>query len=412
MIEKGMLLTTTTGRNLKVLEKIGIGGQGFVYQVRDLATRRLFAAKIFYPDYANAETVARIEYLRALHLHTLSSVFAGPLELIRDKKKVGYIMDFVPGKALKEFLENEKFTMMELLTLALTLANAFGKLHERNIAHGDIREANVLAVRDGSVIRARIIDNDNFNAPGIPKPPCYGHEAYFSPELWQASKENRVRHPDIGSDKYEFFVLMHETILLKHPAAGWREPEERFNYAMYQGIWRHHPYHGTWPSDVKGYQPATMNARLIALFDRGISLDPDARPSVAEWRDALTIALGEVHICEACGKPCLVDASKIICPSCHWPFPVRRLVLPSGKAIPINAGYLPIGRNEVGGAMAVSTIHTVFRRIGPEAIVESLGQNGTYRRAGKTWVRLPQAKPVTLYPGDVLRLANIEVRIE
>ena len=412
MIKPGMMLTTKTGRTLKVLEGLGIGGQGTVVKARDMASRRLFAVKIFHPAYANAETIARLEYLYALRLHALCPVFVGPLELIHDHGQVGYIADYIPGKPLKEFLEKETCKFMELLVLALTLANAFAKLHDRNIANGDIREANVLVRRNGAVICAHIIDNDNFNAPSVPKPPCYGNEVYFSPELYAASVENRVRHPDIGSDKYEFFVLMHETILLKHPAAGWMKPEERFNYAMYKGIWRHHPYYGTWPADVKGYPPRTLNARLINLFNQGISLDPDARPSTTAWREALFATLGEVHICEACGWPCLVDVSKTICPSCQRPYPVRKLVLPSGHSIQIDAGYMPIGRNELNGAMMVSAIHAVFRRIGPEVIVESLGQNGTYRKTDKAWVRLPPAKPVTLYPGDVLRLADIEVRIE
>jgi hypothetical protein len=61
--------------------------------------------------------------------------------------------------------------------------------------------------------------------------------------------------------------------------------------------------------------------------------------------------------------------------------------------------------------MKVSVLHAVFRRIGPETWIESLGGNGTCRWTGTAWVRLPEKRPVLVQQGDWLLLGDVQVQL-
>jgi len=55
--------------------------------------------------------------------------------------------------------------------------------------------------------------------------------------------------------------------------------------------------------------------------------------------------------------------------------------------------------------------HAVFRRIGPQTWMESVGRNGTWRWSGSQWIRLPDKKPVLVQKNDQLKFADLEVTV-
>lgn len=110
--------------------------------------------------------------------------------------------------------------------------------------------------------------------------------------------------------------------------------------------------------------------------------------------------------------PFLVDPSKTACPACGGSFPDWILRLRDGRAIPIDEASISVGRTQLGGSRKVSDTHAAFRKIGPDLLVESFGQNGTWRRTRHEWVRLPDRSPVILFVGDRLLLGDVEVRVE
>src|SRR6185369_12934218 len=164
------------------------------------------------------------------------------------------------------------------------LARAVDVLHQRNIAHGDLHADNLLVHRRGTVVEGHLIDLDNFNAPNLPPPPCVGHNLYMAPELRQSSSGKMSVLPDILADCFSLTVLLHEIILVRHPAAGADASEADFNRAMCTGAWRHDPARAARGGAALGGFPAeVLNAGLMRLFRRGMSLDRGERPTAAAW---------------------------------------------------------------------------------------------------------------------------------
>ena len=237
-----------------------------------------------------------------------------------------------------------------------------------------------------------------------------GQILYIAPELRAALRDGHPAIPDLRSDRFAFGVLMHEVVLLLHPAGGADATPEMFEQAM-MGGWVHDPARANRPKSAGGVPREAINADLQRLFRLSLSPDPDERPSTSAWKSALLAALKAVHICDNCSMPFLVDPSKTACPACGGSFPDWVLRLRDGRAIPIDEASVRVGRAHLGGSPKVSGTHAVFRKIGPDLLVESFGRNGTWRMNGHGWVRLPDRTPILLSPGDRLRLGDVEVSV-
>lgn len=413
MIKTDEILRTETGRNLKIIELIQAGVQGCTAKAQDMDVRKdIEAVKVFHPDHTNSETIERTAHLCSQKLSEGCPALVAPVELIRGNGRLGYTMRYVQGVPMIQYLETERPRYVQLLVALALVTNGIAYLHARKISHGDIRHANVLIGLVGSVMRPFVIDLDNFSAPGVPKPTCLGDEMYLAPELRTAFKTGKPVYPDIGSDKFAYRIMAEELLTLRHPSAGFHKPTARFEEAMYRS-WFYDP--ALRPGKgVGGYPPGVLNARLAHLMRRGMSADPKARPEMTEWLDALIQSLGDVHICPhpGCGGPCLADVSKTHCPFCNRPYPPLCLALADGHKIPITGGFMQIGRMELRAGDKVSAIHAVFRKIGPAVRIECYGMNGTYRKTKDSWVRLEDRKPITISAGDVLRFADVEVKVE
>ncbi|MEI8120482.1 MAG: protein kinase [bacterium] len=403
---------TKSGHTIRIEEYIQAGVQGRIARACDLDTRQEVAVKVFHPDHSNADIIARTDFLCDQKLSEACPVLVSPVELIADKKIVGYTMNLINGIPLQEFIETKRTTFMQNLVGLAVIVHGFSKLHSRKISHGDIRAANVLVTLDGPVPQLRIIDFDNFSAPGVPKPTCLGDEMYLAPELYRSVLAGKPASPGIGSDLYSIRIMAEEILTLRHPSAGFLEPEEMFVKSMYDQ-WFHDP---ALPPvrGVGGYPARILNARLANLFRRGMSGDPDKRPSAVEWLDELLTSLGEVYICpqDNCGCPCMADTSKLLCPLCGKPYPTLSLALLDGSKIPIISGFMQLGRNELRMSNSVSAIHAILRKVGPAVTLESYGRNGTYRKTGNSWDRLEDQKPIVISKGDVLRFADVEAKVE
>jgi DNA-binding helix-hairpin-helix protein with protein kinase domain len=285
-------------------------------------------------------------------------------------------------------------------------------MHKRQIAHGDLHAENLIIDHIGSVFQLHVIDFDNFNAPGVPRPPMVGQNLYLAPELRAALAKGKHAIPDLYTDRFALGVLMHEIILLRHVAAGADENEADFEKAMCSGRWLQDPAATDRPKGSSGGYPVeVLNADLGRLFRSALSLSPPKRPSPMDWESELGRAINSVYCCPYCGGPCLVDVSKVKCPLCDRAFPALIAVVNRRTSIDLSGGATPIGRKDLGGSMKVSSRHAVFRRVGGETWIESFGSNGTYRWNGSGWTRLPDRKPVIVQSGDRLRIADVEVQL-
>lgn len=415
MMAKGQVLKTDSGRTIRVERLLKGGGQGDAYLVEEPSGKK-GVVKVFHGRFANRDTVKRLRFLVDQDLDSDCPVLVSPIDLLSKRGVIGHVAHFAEGEALEEFLAAPSATFSQQMQLAIALAQAVRVLHSRKIAHGDLHAENLMMKPIGTILSLHLIDLDNFNAPGMPSPPCAGHNLYMAPELRSAIARKRPTIPTIESDLYSLGVLMHEIILLCHPSQGNDGSEADFVKAMCSGKWLMDPAGSRGAREqCGGYPPAILNVDLARLFRSSVSLTPESRPSAERWVSELVKAVKAIYCCpnSACRGPCIIDSSKTRCPLCGEPFPPLRLCIERGaKEIVLAAGATCIGRDDLGGSPRVSQRHAIFRRIGPETWIECLGRNGTYRWTGSGWIELPAGKLLLAQAGDRLRLADVEVELD
>jgi len=413
MIKPGNIVKSDSGRRIRVDGFIKAGGQGEAHWATDLNSNQNGVLKVFHQRFANAETVERVRFLVGTDLHSICPVLRGPVEPLTRLPLVGHYTPIARGKPLEEYLGNPDSTFLEQIQLALALAHALAEMHSRGIAHGDLHAENLFINHVGTIFEVQLIDFDNFNANGIPPPPCVGHNLYMAPELRKALATGRPAIPTVTTDLYSLGVLMHEIILLCHPSYENDESEADFQKAMCSGKWFLDPA-ATSSTNHCGYPTTILSPGLARLFRAACSLDPTVRPTSRTWESALNEAFTALYACPECGGPFVADASKTVCPyrNCRRPFPHLTLKLEDKSiAIPLVDGATVVGRDQLGGASKVSAHHVVFRRIGPETLLESTGSNGTFRWNGSKWVRLPDRMPLLVQSGDRIRFADVAARL-
>jgi len=435
MVRPGFILTGESGHRYQIVGPLcakawdagrgcmvdapAMGGQGEVFIATDLSSDSRCVVKIFKPEFANAQTLQRVRFLKNSGLAARCSVICTPTDVIATGGLVGHISPLAQGMGLTDFIaqiDSGSFGLLDALQVLVALVHAIRIAHESGIAHGDLHPDNIRIHRLGKVIVVYVIDWDNYASPRVPAPPMAGRKDYMAAELLEALRQKRAAIPNIQTDLFSIGVLLHLLLLLRHPVAGHDSTEEEFRRAYCCGTWVQDPAGGT-PHDesLGGYAVRVLSAELMHLFRCLFSLDPKARPPLAVVEDALLRALDSNHPCPACGYPCLIDISKTHCPNphCRQPFPGHRLVVAStGRTIEIKDAATCIGRKELTSSPRVSARHAVFRRIGPEIWIEPRGQNGTYLLNGSGWERVEDRVLTLLEAGDRLRLGDVEVQLE
>lgn len=415
MIQIGKIVKSDSGRRIRVDLLIKAGGQGVAYLATEVNSHQKGVLKIFHDRFNNADTRKRIRFIMGQNLKTACSVIEPPVDILDTKKTLGHYTPYVGEHSLEEYLSNPSYTFSEGIQLAIALAHAVVEMHHRRIAHGDLQSENLRISKVGLVFKLHVIDLDNFNAPGMPAPPCVGQNLYMAPELRVALAKRHPAIPTEATDLYSLGVIMHEIILLCHPSQGNDDNEADFQRAMCSGKWLLDPAAANrTKGNLGGYPSTVLNADLARLFRSAVSIDPRKRPSSDMWESELGKAFNALYCCPFCGGPCVIDVSKTVCPYdfCRKPFPHLTLRINGcGRSILLANGATVIGRNELAGSQKVSARHAIFRRIGPETWLESIGSNGTYRRNGGKWIRLPDRKSLLVQAGDHLRLADVEIQL-
>ena len=215
----------------EILAPLGSGGMGEVYRARDPRLGREVAIKVLPAERANEERRRRLlrearaasalDHPNIVTIHEIGE--AGGLDYI--------VMEYVAGKRLDQLIPRQGMPLGETLRIAIPIADALARAHERGIVHRDLKPANVLVGGEGAV---KIVDfglakhvepsatsaaseTDTFEADASPvsRPGrISGTLGYMSPE--QASGAEL----DARSDIFSFGVLLYELVTGRRPFTG------------------------------------------------------------------------------------------------------------------------------------------------------------------------------------------------
>jgi serine/threonine protein kinase len=137
---------------LEILEFIGQGGMGAVYQARQKELDRIVALKILPPDIGQdaafaerftreARALARLNHPGIVTIHDFG----------RADGLFFFVMEFVDGVNLRQLLHTGRVSAREALAIVPQICDALQFAHDAGIVHRDIKPENILLDRRGRV---------------------------------------------------------------------------------------------------------------------------------------------------------------------------------------------------------------------------------------------------------------------
>ena len=256
----------------RVLDLLGAGGMGLVYQAYDEQLDLMVALKVLRPELAQEKSLIerfrrelvlarQVTHRNAVRIHDIG----------QDGDLLFLTMDFVPGCSLRDLLAKEGPLAPERAAdIVRQLAAALEAAHQEGVVHRDLKPANVLVDETG---RASITDFGvarSLHQPGLTRTGMVmGTLDYLSPE------QARGGEVDGRSDLYSLGILFYEMLTGELPFAGGSAAE-----VLAQRITAH-------PRDLRR-SGITVPEPLRAIVRRLLARDPAQRfQSARELLDAL-----------------------------------------------------------------------------------------------------------------------------
>lgn len=281
-------------RNYRIVEKIGVGGQGEVYKAVDTKLGRTVVIKVLPPEL----TIRAVNLKRFEREARLASSLDHPnICTIFDMDEVNGVhfiaMQYVTGRNVRQLVSGRPLELKSALLIAIQVTDALAAAHARGVIHRDIKSGNVMVTDSGQVKvldfgLAKLLDEDVAQTQGIHRTELtevgvpYGTPTHAAPEQARGDKV------DSRADIFSTGVLLYELLTGTWPFRGKSSIDVR-----------HAVLHDA-PKPLQEARPDAVPVQLQQILDRSLAKEPrDRYQKIAEFRDDLRNVLQEVSTGDA-----------------------------------------------------------------------------------------------------------------
>ncbi|MDX2116362.1 MAG: serine/threonine-protein kinase [Planctomycetota bacterium] len=288
-----------------VIDHIGRGGMGVVYEALQQSTGRRVAVKLMLERAAATEAARRrfereVELVARLQHPGIVSVLDSGLH----RGRYFFVMEYIEGEPLDRALPAGEADLREIAGAVARIARAVDYAHQRGVMHRDLKPGNILVDTRG---QPRLLDfglakafdpnsmvqgRDSISQPGQ----VIGTLGYMPPE--QARGD--IQQVSVRSDVYSLGAIAYELMTGSLPC-----PIDGPMALVFQRIETRDP---TRPSQLRKSIPADVDAILL----RALEKDPQKRyPTAAaladdleRWLEDRPISARRAGVVQRCARWC------------------------------------------------------------------------------------------------------------
>lgn len=266
---------TRLGDRYELLEEVGRGGFGAVYQAWDAPLKRSVAIKLIHTSWTEAGAELEREATLLAGIRSPHVVRVLDASVMEDPPYL--VMELLEGASVRERLDQRgAMSPSESFRILGEVLEGLAALHERTLLHGDLKPENVILTSEG----AKLIDlgiSRPWTSPQQRSDQVLGTPAYLSPELIRGGQ------PDRRADLYAAGLLLYE-MLSGHPAYPHQDHASEITDEIVEGRRTPLPLVCPW-----------LPLSVVAFVRRALERDPARRFGDAEEMTRALAALGHVE---------------------------------------------------------------------------------------------------------------------